>query len=116
MEVCKLFCSSLLREPSDDAIQVCVCLFISITSSPQNFSSKDGSTAVLSSQVVRDEKHKVDEALRYIKAKLAEARTLERRKVCCSLIIHTSTVQLSIPCSASENIHTLGINLCQPGI
>ena len=72
--------------------------------------------AVLSPQVVRDEKHKVDEALRYIKAKLAEARTLERRKVCCSFIIHTSTVQLSIPCSASENIHTLGINLCQPGI
>eukprot|EP00731_Ephydatia_muelleri_P019406 Em0012g231a len=36
--------------------------------------------AVLSPQVVRDEKHKVDEALRYIKAKLAEARTLERRK------------------------------------
>ena len=49
--------------------------------------------AVLSPQVVRDEKHKVDEALQYIKAKLAEARTLERRKVCCSLIIHTSTVQ-----------------------
>ena len=47
--------------------------------------------AVLSPQVVRDEKHKVDEALRYIKAKLTEARTLERRKVCCSLIIHTST-------------------------
>lgn len=44
VEVCKLFCSSLLCEPSDDAIQVCVCLFISIINSPQNFSSKDGST------------------------------------------------------------------------
>ena len=112
MEVCKLFCSSLLREPSDDAIQVCVCLFISIINSPQNFSSKDGSTrsAITSPQVVHDEKHKVNEALRYIKAKLAEAR------FAALFIIHTNTVQFRIPCSASENIHTLGINLCQPGI
>jgi hypothetical protein len=38
-------------------------------------------STVLSPQVVRDEKHKVDEALRYSKAKLADTRTDERRKV-----------------------------------
>ena len=42
---------------------------------------------VLSPQVVRDEKYKVDEALTYSKAKLVDTRTDERRKVCC-LIIH----------------------------
>ena len=65
--MCKLFCSSLLREPSDDVIRVCiyVCLSLSVNLLISGLILKMAVSMVLSPQVVRDEKHKVDEALRY---------------------------------------------------
>ena len=54
---------------------------------------------VLSPQVVRDEKHKVDEALRYSKAKLAYTRTDERRKVLlCNHMKHSTGYNIVFQC------------------
>ncbi|KAL5484388.1 hypothetical protein EMCRGX_G017056 [Ephydatia muelleri] len=61
VEVCQLFCQSLMREPSDESIRLAV-------------------TRVLTVEVVRNEKFKFDDALRFCKSRLADARTDERRK------------------------------------
>ncbi|KAL5484375.1 hypothetical protein EMCRGX_G020856 [Ephydatia muelleri] len=61
VEVCQLFFQSLMREPSDENIRLAV-------------------TRVLTVEVVRNEKFKFDDALRFCKSRLADARTDERRK------------------------------------
>ncbi|KAL5489196.1 hypothetical protein EMCRGX_G018262 [Ephydatia muelleri] len=61
VEVSKLFCHSLLRDPGDESIRMAV-------------------TKVLTIRVIKDEKYKFDEALRFFKSRLTDARTDERRK------------------------------------
>ena len=115
--MCKLFCSSLLREPSDDVIRVCiyVCLSLSVNLHLHLQLIYLAVSMVLSPQVVRDEKHKVDEALRYSKAKLAYTRTDERRKVLlCNHMKHSTSYNIVFQCLGKHPYPTVGINLCQP--
>ena len=90
-EVCKLFCSSLLLERSDDTIRVRIYVSLSLLINQSLVSYLRWQCPRCYHLKWRDEKYKVDEALRYSKAKLADTRTDERRKVCC-LIIHEAQV------------------------
>ena len=70
-----------MREPSDESIRVrAVHVYVSMYCY-KCFSLKLAVTRVLTVEVVRNEKFKFDDALRFCKSRLADARTDERRKV-----------------------------------